>query len=238
MVVAQAVANERVRGPNLAVFRTRANGAPFEKVVPEVDEMGLVIAPSIRLSKAILSSDEWVKIKTALACHAGTHTAYVEPNTVFEKTAILINDLEKIVGTRYFVEYLDSESKKRWLFPVHPEFLGKQNAILVAEHPNYKLHVHGNNIITLPAGMSLKEAVDLVPDFPGSPGWYKGDPKHHIPVLREDGQELYLSRIARRVGSAVRGIFFGDGVYLDARQDVSLFGRPSSCFGVVVEAAK
>jgi hypothetical protein len=230
----QTVSRERIRGPELAVLRTRLNGTAFDKAVPEVDAGNLVMASNKRLTAALVGSNEWQKIRNAFVCHTGTHTGYIEPNTVFdEKSLLVINDreLEKLAGTRYFVEYVDPQTKEHWLYPVHPDYLGKQNSILVAEHPNYTLKQDGNRVITLPAGMSLKDAVDLVEGFPAEDGWNRGDPNHHIPVMRTDGPELYLWRASRLVGPAGRD-GFGE------RRDVGLDVAPSDGRGVVVEAAE
>lgn len=237
MSVVQVVPRGRVRGPELAVFRTRSNGAPFDKVLPEVDAQNLVMASNARLTKALVGSNGYQRIISVFACWSGTMTGYIEPGVPFDEKSLLVirdNKIEGLAGTRYFLEYVDPQTNKQWLYPVHPDYLGKQNSILVSEHPNYTLKYDGNRIITLPAGMNLKEAVDLVEGFPVGNGWNRGDPKHHIPVIGANGPELYLWRASRLVGPVARGyIIFVD----DFRQIVLLDGPPSNSRGVVVEAA-
>lgn len=236
-VVPQNVPRERVRGPEFTVLRTQANGIPFEKAVPLVDSLGLAMASNKRMTQALFQPTGWWKIRNAFVCYTGTHTAYIEPNTPFdEKSLLVVNELEKLAGTRYFVDHVDPETNKHWLYPVHPDYLGKQNSILVAEHPNYTLKEDGNRIITLPAGMSLREAVDLVGNFPAATGRYKGDPKYDIPIVSQRGSDRTLWRIAKNVGPTVRSFegFLGS----DGRWDVALSYQPSVDFGVVVEATK
>lgn len=241
--VPQTVSRERIRGPELAVLRTTINGTPFDKVVPEVDAGNLVMASNRRLTAALVDSDEWQKIRDAFACHTGTHTGYIEPNTAFDEKSLLVTtdrELEKLAGTRYFVEYVDPQTKKHWLFPVHPDYFGKKNVILVAEHPNYTLLEDGDRVITLPTGMNLKEAVDLVEGFPKRDGWYMVDPKHNIPkVGKNDGPWGILRRIPTRVGPAIRAARIFDGnMCVDVSSEVFLnTATLSLTLGTVVEAA-
>ncbi|NYZ73976.1 hypothetical protein H0O00_02450, partial [Candidatus Micrarchaeota archaeon] len=129
MTVAQQVSGkERVSGPNLAVFVKHSKGIPMEEALRRVDEAGLVIALNKRLSKALVGSEEWRSISEVFACWSGTMTAYDKPDQKLGKT----------------IEYVDSETGTRYVFPVPEEHVGKKNVVLVAEHPNFTLETDGN----------------------------------------------------------------------------------------------
>ncbi len=239
----QTVPIERIRGPDLAVFRTRSDKIPYADVLVEVDTRNLVIASNLRLTKVLASADrrEWNLIKGALACHTGTHTAYIEPDTILdEKSLLVITDLEleRAAGTRYFVEYVDPNTKKHWLYPVHPDYLGEKDVILASNHPNYTLYADGNRIIPLPVGMNLREAVDLVRGFPAENGVNPGDSKYDIPVTAGYGSKIHLHRTSRRVGPVRRGLDNIDGFhgwFSTIIEGVDIRLPPSHNCGTVVE---
>ncbi|NYZ73788.1 hypothetical protein H0O00_01470 [Candidatus Micrarchaeota archaeon] len=187
----------------------------MEEALRRADEAGLVIASNKRMSKALVGSDEWQSIREAFACWNGTMTAYDEPGKKLGKT----------------IEYVDSETSIRYVFPVPEEHVGKKNVVLVAEHPDFTLETDGNTRI-----VQAKE-VGVVSEFPvASENWYLGDAKYDIPTGKKvdssNDAARYLWRIEKRVGLVARGIYGG---YVDRRY-VYLDYAPSFAFGVAVEA--
>lgn len=218
MTVAQVSGKERTRGPNLAILVKRSNGVPMEEALAKADEAGLVIASNKRLSKALVGSDEWQGIREVFACWSGTMTAYDKPDQKLGKA----------------IEYTDSETGIRYVFPVPQEHQGKKNVVLVAEHPDFTLETDGKTRI-----VQAKE-VGMVSEFPvASENWYLGDQKYDIPTGKKvDGSTeaaRYLWRIDKRVGLVARVYSYdwdddnGRGVILDC--------RPSEALGVAIEAA-
>ncbi|NYZ76960.1 hypothetical protein H0O02_01445 [Candidatus Micrarchaeota archaeon] len=205
---------ERIRGPELAVLVKRANSVPFVEGLRMAEEKGLVIASNSRLDKALVGSDEWGSISDVFACWSGTMTAYAKPGEKLGKT----------------VEYVDPKTEERWVFPVPVEYQKEKNAILVAEHPDYKFEVDGKNIVV------NATTVDLVAKFPASDGWHPTDAKHGIPTKEGSSGERYLWRIDSRVGPVARGYDYLGLIY-GRRHLVSLLDRPSYGFGVAVEKA-
>ncbi|NYZ73869.1 hypothetical protein H0O00_01880, partial [Candidatus Micrarchaeota archaeon] len=136
------------------------------------------------------------------------------------------------------IEYVDSETGTRYVFPVPEEHVGKKNVVLVAEHPNFTLETDGNTRV-----VQAKE-IGIVSEFPvASENWYLGDPKYDIPTGKKvdgsNGAARYLWRIEKRVGLVARGDdYYGDcyggGGY--GRRGVVLDYAPSDAFGVAVEA--
>ncbi|MEW6748448.1 MAG: hypothetical protein AB1295_01955 [Candidatus Micrarchaeota archaeon] len=216
VAVPQNAVKERIRGPNLAVFVKRSEGVPMEEAIRRADEAGLVIASNKRLSKALVGSDEWRGMKEAFACWGGDMTGYDKPDQKLGKT----------------IEYVDSETGIRYVFPVPEEHVGKKNVILVAQHPDFTLETDGKTRV-----VQAKE-VYVVSEFPvASENWYLGDPKYGIPTGKKvDGSDeaaRYLWRIEKRVGLVARDYGWG-GNY---RRVVLLNGWPSDGLGVAVEAA-
>lgn len=202
---------ERVRGPKLAILVKRANGVPFVEGLRMAEEKGLVIASHARLDKALVGSDEWKSISEVFACWLGTMTAYTKPGEKLGKT----------------IEYVDPETKERWVFHVPKEYQKEKNAVLVAEHPDYKLEVDGKNIVVHAPN------VDLIAQFPASDGVYPTDAKHGIPTKAGSSGNRYLWRTDSRVAPVARDLYYGD--YYDWRY-VVLNYRPSVSLGVAVEA--
>lgn len=210
----QLPVKERTRGPKLSVFKTQANGVPMEEALRRADKAGLVIASNKRLSKVLVGSVEWRRIRSVFACWSGTMTAYDKPNQKLGKA----------------IEYTDSETGIRYTFPVPEEHQGKKNVVLVAEHPKLTLVKDGKDRIVQATN------VDAVERFPTSKeGWFFGDPKYDIPqgnkVNIKNPDATYLFRIEKRVGLVARP-------FCDDRQFVDLYLAPSRDFGVAVEAAE
>jgi len=218
-VTAQQISGkERTRGPNLAILVRRSAGVPMEEALARADNAGAVIASNKRLSKALVGSDEWQGIREVFACWTGTMTAYDKPDQKLGK----------------IIEYTDSETGVRYVFPVPEEHWGKTNVILVAEHPGVSLVKDGNDRIVQAIG------VDIVERFPTSEeGWFLGDPKYDVPqgnkVDSSNQDARYLWRIDKRVGLVARG-YDGGGWGGGGGRDVLLGGAPSGAFGVAVEA--
>ncbi|MFH0737419.1 MAG: hypothetical protein V1827_02950 [Candidatus Micrarchaeota archaeon] len=206
---------ERTRGPNLAVFVKRSDGVPMEEALRRADEAGLVIASNRRLSKVLVGSGEWRGMKEAFACWGGDMTGYDKPDQKLGKT----------------IEYVDSETGIRYVFPVPEEHVGKKNVILVAQHPGFTLETDGKTRV-----VQAKE-VGVVSEFPvASKNWHLGDPKYDIPTGKEvnisNEAARFLWRIGKRVGLVARGYWLDYG----NRRGVDLDDRPSYGFGVAVEA--
>jgi hypothetical protein len=70
-----------------------------------------------------------------------------------------------------------SKAKVRWIFPVPKEHRGKEDVILVAEHPDYKIEVDGFDHVV------MARNVNLVEMFPSTSGLYAAEPVHGIPIL-------------------------------------------------------
>ncbi len=194
----QRNAKERIRGPRLAILESSSfpPGLPVEEGLADADRKNRVVASNKRLSKALVGSDEWKSYKQGFPCWAGTVTAYVQPGKTLRGGSYKISTLNCRAVT-----YV-TRSQKRWIFPVPEEHLGKKNAILVSEHPDYTIEIDGRNRII------HATKADLIERFPSSNGWYLGDPEHDIPVgekvdhLIQDAR--FLQRIAKRVGFICR----------------------------------
>lgn len=208
----QISGKERIRGPNLAVLVTVSNGLGMGAALRRADRAGRVIASNKMLSKALVGSDEWRSIREVFACWTGTMTAYDEPDKKLGKT----------------IEYTNSKTGIRYVFPVPEEHQGKKNIVLVAEHPDFTLETDGKTRV-----VQAKE-VGVVSKFPvASENWYLGDAKYDIPtgkkVSGDNEDARYLLRMEKRVGFVAR-------VWGALRRGVLLSGRPSNRFGVAVEA--
>jgi len=213
----QSASDTRIRGPNLSVFIPKAIGVPMEEALAEADEAGLVIASNKRMSKALVNSNEWRDIMDVFACWTGTMTAYDKPGQKLGE----------------IIEYTDSKTGIRYVFPVPEEHQGKENVILVAEHPGVSLIKDGNDRIVQAA------EIGVVEKFPTSKkGWFIGDPKYDIPQGNEvegNNQDArFLWRIEKRVGLFARDIYDYD--LNDGSRDIFLDDRSSRELGVVVES--
>ena len=218
-VAAQQISGkERTRGPNLAILVNRSASVPMEEALVRANDAGVVIASNKRLSQALVGSDEWRGIREVFACWSGTMTGYEKPDQKLGKT----------------IEYVDSETGVRYIFPVPEEHQGKKNVVLITEHPNFTLETDGKTRI-----VQAKE-VGMVSEFPvASENWYLGDQKYDIPTGKKvDGNNeaaRYLWRIDKRVGLVARGY---DGNWDGGdRRSGGLDDRPSEALGVAIEAA-
>jgi len=211
---------EKIRGPNLEIFIQSRPGVTMEDALTIADAEKRVIASNLSLDRVFVGSDRWAVIEGALICWTGTMVAYEETGKRFGKT----------------VEYVDEKTKIRYVFEVPDQYLGEKNAILVSEHPDYRLEIDGNNRIVRAA------VVDLIEQFPAEANkWYVADPKHGIPfgdsVDGSDPNARYLWRIEKKVGLSIRGYFyftFGN-VNHNINIFIALAELPSSAFGVAVE---
>ena len=171
-----------IRGPNLEVLIPYKPGATMEEALKRAEKEKRVIASNIRLDQALVGSDEWKNIEAALWCWSGTMTAYEKPGKNFGKT----------------IEYVDDETKIRYVFEVPAQYVGEKDSILVAEHPDYKLEIDGNSRIIRAA------VVDLIEKFPARDDWYLADSKHGIPFGKQidssDSNARCLNRIDTLVG--------------------------------------
>lgn len=214
----QVSVQERVRGPNLAVFRMCLPGIrlPMEEAIRKANEAGFVIASNKRLDQALVRSKEWKGVCNALPCWSGTMIAYEEPDKGLGET----------------IEYRESEFGMRYVFQVPDKFRGERNLALVAEHPGFTLEREGHDWIVQATG------VDAIERFPKIPiGWYFADPKHGIPngeLLDESCPDArYLLRTEKRVGLVSRTCNRSSRKFSRA---VHLAAKVSEDLGVVVEA--
>jgi len=214
---AQRTEVQRTRGPNLAVLVAYANKVPSEEGLRLANEGNLVVASNKRLDKALVGSDEWQQpnVRPALPAWTGTYAGYEEVGKKLGKT----------------IEYVDSETGFRHVFPVPEQYQGQKNVILVAEHPDYSLERDGNNRVV------NATKVDGIQAFPGSDGWYPTDAVHGIPtgnsIDSSNAEARYLWRIAKRVAPVARDCYN----FNYNRRLVALNYRPSNRLGVAVEAA-
>jgi len=213
--------DKRKSGPHLSIFISSKNGLPFEEAFQLVESQKLIIASNKRLYNALNESNDWESIKDVFPCWSGTMTGYEGPG----------------IPLGSVIEYVDQETKFRWIFPVPEKYQGMKDVILVAEHPDYSLEIKGNDRIVKAA------VVDIIEKFPAeSEKFYFTDPKHSIPFgnqVTETNllQNLYrfeiLDRIEKRVGPVDR---LGSNVCKDGGHMVGLINRPSLGFGIAVES--
>lgn len=214
---------ERIRGEKLAILIDRNHGVPFEDGLARVNSENRVMASNSRISKAVFGKGERHKIRSSY--WTGTMVAYVEPG--------------KKLGEQ--IEYMDTQTGQRWVFPVPKAFRREKNAVLVTEHPDFWLEMDANNRVV------HAKKVDLVENFPVKNGNYPGDPLYDIPIGKKVPFSLKsreLIRIDKCVGPIIRSgkcllppRFYDenqcDGDY---RRIVWMDGEPASLFGVVTEA--
>ena len=208
--------DKRIQSSSLEVFIPSKPGVTMEEALAKAEAEKRVIASNRRLDQALVGSDEWESIRDVFACWTGTMSAYEEVGKPFGEV----------------VEYVDDQTKLKYLFVVPQNYRGKTDCILVAEHPDYSLEIKGNDRIVRAA------VVDLIERFPAeTQKWYLADPKHGIPfgeqVDSSDSNARYLWRIEKRVGPVARSY---DYYYGDNRRYVLLDDWPSGGLGVAVES--
>ena len=179
---------------NLAVLVSRkAGGAPMEEALWKADDAGLVMASNRRLGSALVGSDEFRGVLRAFACWSGTMVGYDEPG--------------KPLGR--FIEYTNSETDIRYMFPVPLEHQGKSDIALVAEHPDLQILKDEKDRVV------MAHAVWAV-GFPSSEGWYRSDARFDLPTPEKinpaSPAARYLLRERKLVSLAARGVgSFNDG---------------------------
>lgn len=199
-IVQQIPAQDRIRGPNLALLIKRSNAVPMVDALRRADTARSVMASNTRLSRALLR-DEW-RADDVLPCWSGTMTAYDRPG-------------KKLGAT---IEYLDSGTGITYVFPVPQAHRGKINVLLVAEHPDFELENDGRKRRIIRA-----DKVGIVESFPAVSGcWHNSDPTYDLPTgdkVRPDNEAVrLLSRIDKRVGLVARGNWLREdrrGIYLN-----------------------
>ena len=217
----QKQTKERIRGEKLEVFIKEENRVPFLEGLMKAKEENRVIVSNKNLDRALQSAElKKYRDNKGVWCWTGTMTAYNEPN-------------KKLGST---IEYTDPETKQRWLFPVPKKYRKEKNAILVAEHPDYTLEVDGKNIIV------HAENPDIVLGFPSENGWYFVDIEHGLPFVNElcsdkvAEADRYFWRIKERIGPVAR--YYNNPTDYDGKHNIGLDDKPSSVYGMVVEAPK
>jgi hypothetical protein len=154
----KAESPNRIRGPNLAVFLNE--GILLDRAFDTADRAGLVIASNKRLSQALVGNEEWKAIIGQHFIWSGTLVAYLR----------LGKRLKNVV------EWTDPETASRWIFPVPEFYKGMRDAMLVTEHPDFRIIEDGRYRIVDAA------RVGIVEKFPRDEGWNLGDPKYDIPT--------------------------------------------------------
>ena len=217
---------EQTSAPKLRVFIEAKNGIPADEVFSKAFAAGVIVAPNKELSRVLVGSDEWTEIRTAFPCWSGTMTGYVLPDKTFREGG---EELRSIGGDyRYAIIYTDGKTGIRHIFPIPRKYEDEKDAILVTEHPDFRIVTDGNDRIVQSA------FVDIVRGFPATNNWYLGD-SYDIPcgnVTESSNQAArYLYREAKRVGPVARVYDYCDDDY---RRDVGLCCRPSDGLGVAV----
>ncbi|UZE94313.1 MAG: hypothetical protein IB618_01945 [Candidatus Pacearchaeota archaeon] len=202
-------------------------GVPAIAAIEFAKEKGKILVPNILADYIITEPSQWISVaKDCCICNAspfwtGTMTAYREP--------------DKRLGSA--IEYEDTKSKIKWIFPIPAEFRKMKNTILAVEYPHYKLKVwrdqYEDNRITV---LTERNKIIPVENFPKKEGWYNFDKNTGIPI--SVGGTLfkgrrYLDRRGKRVGPLARYGFdshtFGPG-----KETIDAQCRPSVCKGVLV----
>jgi hypothetical protein len=203
------IQDERTRGKKLEAF-VRRGKMPFEEGLRKADRENRVIASDRRLSMVEEHTKEWLGIIDALHCWTGTAAAYVEPG--------------RELGEK--VEYTDSRTGLRWIFPVPARLRHEKDALLVSEHPDFYLEADGKDRVF------HCDSVRIVRGFPASNGFYRSDPESGMPV----GEALdYTARDARmlwRTSKWTGPASLGSGM----RRYIYLYDKPSDRHGIVTEA--
>jgi len=83
------------------------------------------------------------------------------------------------------IEYEDSKSKIRWMFPVPVGCRELKDSALVVEHPDYDLFNAGSRIVV----NALDKDINVIENFPRDYGWYRADEKTAIPVKMKSVSE-------------------------------------------------
>jgi hypothetical protein len=208
----------------LSVLIPKPPGVPMEEAIRRADESGVVIASNIQIDSKH-TGDEWETIKDAIPGWTGTMACYVEPDKSFREAGEWVDALKS-----HAIIDLEEETKIRYLFPIPEEHLDKKNAILITEHPDFRLESDGKDRIVMAARICLIER------FPVQGGWYNADPQFGIPFgdksLFSIPDTRYLIRIEKRIGLVVRGC---DSWSDFGTRGVILNSEPSWRLGMVVE---
>lgn len=211
----------------LKIYR---RGVPFKRALGLVEEARGVMVSNKRLEAVLergFESSKWEEVSKAFPCRTGTLTAHTVPDIAFSET----------------VEYVDSETSERWIFPVPKKYQGIKNGILVVEHPNYTVRRNGGILVVWPE----RDAVGLVENFPEKNGWYMTDPEYGIPVGRQCSDSSFCRKGARYLYREEKGVIpvvrdYGYDWYSNFKESSNnkygffLNYTPSRGYGVIVEA--
>lgn len=202
----------RLRGTQLAVFIHSTQGVPFIDALKNADCSYRVIASNKRLDDLLVSGVEPTELLPVFRGWSGTIAAYNKPGQKLGRA----------------IEYIDPNTKYRWILDVPQEYRKMKDAVLVIEHPDYFLEKGGKNFIF------HANPIDVVKGFPVSNGWYIPEIVHGIPtgagVISGTRGARYLWRDAKRVGPAIRAYY---GFTLN--RAVDLDSPPSNHYGMIVE---
>lgn len=165
---------KRVRGPHLALFSPKA---PFEEGLRRANEKDRVLASGSNLNQVLgatsirrISQYEEATMRAAGAIHwSGDIVAFVEPGKTLKSGGKRNRTLDC-----HAIEYVESQTGKRWIFPIPPEHEEERDAALVTHHPNYTLETDGKNMVVHVNNGSedMLSSFRIVRSFPGSNGLY------------------------------------------------------------------
>jgi len=185
---------------------------PFVEGLRRAKEKGLVLASNIKIDNTLNGMGGFGHIDEIVICWSGTLTAYVQPGKKLGKV----------------IEYTDTKTGERWVFPVKKEYQNEKDVLLVSEHPDYELEMDGKNIII------HTTKVDLVERFPASDGSYQIEEKHGIPSENGGMNKRHLWRIDKRVGPIASVNFFVR--FINRKRHYILLNiDPSECLEMLVE---
>ncbi len=203
----------RIRGPHLKVRALW--DLSFTGALELADRENFVIPSNRRITRAYLDNDR--TMRESGGCWTGTMTAYAKP------------------GERLGRFIVATEGSQRYIFPVPEQYRNERDAILVVEHPNFRLVRDGDDSMVVVADSSK---VECITNFPRENGRYLGDEKHDISsgeeVSRgtENARYLWRSNDARVVPvlrpreqcirDSSRGLIWGGAGYVPLWCDIAL----------------
>lgn len=220
-------------GQSLRIFLGWKSRVTSDEALRLADEAGVVIASNSRLGQILYAVDESgidlrKPIFGGLPCWSGTYAGYVEPGRTFREGGERMSPFGD--ASRFAIVCRDPPggSGRRYIFPIPRIFEDEHDAVLVAEHPHYRIIHDGNDrIVDAPW-------TDVVRGFPAQNGSRAQDPKYGIPCGNAGSSDYRARfwRIGKRVGPVIRADCRTSD--FDAYR-VNLADSPSWHFGVVID---
>jgi hypothetical protein len=210
----------------VSVFSRFVSGLGLKEALQKTAAADKTIASSCTLSRLMLYSREWMKMKCAFPCMTGTMAAYKKPDAPFGSS----------------IEFVDGLTNLTYVFIVPDDYKNFTNTMLLVEHPYFSLEVDGNRRIINP----IPSRVVALENFPATDGFYRANgydvpvgmqmPYNDLSVLNYgvhtdavSGKNLglrYLKRTSRYVGPVIRS--------LENPRCIDLTCPPSMQFGIIV----